>query len=419
MGYYSTTIQKGSTGNDVTEWQKFLNTQGYNIDVDGIFGDKTYNATIEFQRKKGIGTDGIVGEKTWGAAGYNLSASANDFSYDDFKYGDYEKSKDVQKAADAYYNYIDNNNPGKYQSQWQDNLNALMDKILNRKDFSYDLNGDALYQQYKDQYMTQGKLAMQDTIGQASAMTGGYGNSYAATVGNQAYQSYLGKLNEIVPELYQLALNRYNQEGEELYNQYGMLSDRENLDYGRYRDTLSDYLTERDYLANRYYTERDYDYSKYINERDFAYDIYSTDKNLAYQEYRNAIEDEQWQRSFEETQRQNEIAYYQWEREFEENKKQSNKTTSNNSTNTTNKTNTTTNNNKNDTTKVEPPKETASDYAGWDGSDWENYFAQIRQSEGKEAAQTELQRMIKAGLIKNVVYITMATRGVAGGLPGH
>ena len=44
-------------------------------------------------------------------------------------------------------------------------------KINNREKFAYDLNGDALYQQYKDQYMNLGKLAMQDTIGQASAMT--------------------------------------------------------------------------------------------------------------------------------------------------------------------------------------------------------------------------------------------------------
>jgi hypothetical protein len=75
-------------------------------------------------------------------------------------------------------------------------------------DFKYDLNGDALYQQYKDKYTQQGKLAMADAMGQASALTGGYGNSYAATVGNQAYQAYLGQLNDVIPELYQLAYDQ-------------------------------------------------------------------------------------------------------------------------------------------------------------------------------------------------------------------
>ena len=201
-----------------------------------------------------------------------------------------------------------------------------MNSIMNRDKFSYDLNGDALYQQYKDKYIQQGKLAMADTMGQEAAMTGGYGNSYAQSAGQQAYQAQLDNLNDIVPELYQMALDKYNQEGQELYNQYGMLSDRESQDYGRYRDTVSDYLTERDYLADRYDSERDYDYSKFNNERDFAYneysadralaydkyssdrslayDEYATDKNLSYEEYRAAIADEQWQKQYDESVRQ-------------------------------------------------------------------------------------------------------------------
>jgi hypothetical protein len=35
-----------------------------------------------------------------------------------------------------------------------------MSQIQNRPAFSYDVNSDALYQQYKDQYIRQGKLAM-------------------------------------------------------------------------------------------------------------------------------------------------------------------------------------------------------------------------------------------------------------------
>ena len=245
--------------------------------------------------------------------------SYGDFSYDDFKhedftYDDYKESDTVKQAGDALNTHLANK-PGEYQSQWQSQLDALMNSIMNRDKFSYDLNGDALYQQYKDKYIQQGKLAMADTMGQAAAMTGGYGNSYAQSVGQQAYQAQLDNLNDIVPELYQMALDKYNQEGQELYNQYGMLSDRESQDYGRYRDTVSDYLTERDYLAGRYDSERDYDYSKFNNERDFAYDKYSsdrslaydeyaTDKSLSYEEYRAAIADEQWQKQYDESVRQ-------------------------------------------------------------------------------------------------------------------
>lgn len=79
-------------------------------------------------------------------------------------------------------------------------------------------------------------MAMQDTMGRAAALTGGYGNSYAQRVGQQTYQGYLQGLNDKVPELYQLALDKYNQETSDLYNQYSLLGQRENQDYGRYRD---------------------------------------------------------------------------------------------------------------------------------------------------------------------------------------
>ena len=82
-------------------------------------------------------------------------------------------------------------------SEWADQLKTITDDILTRKKFTYDLNGDALYQQYKDKFIRQGKLAMGDAIGQASAMTGGYGNSWAQSVGQQAFQNQLQNLISI------------------------------------------------------------------------------------------------------------------------------------------------------------------------------------------------------------------------------
>lgn len=105
---------------------------------------------------------------------------------------------------------------------WQDQLDEILAQILNRKDFSYDLNGDALYQQYKDQYMLMGQQAMMDTMGQAAAMTGGYGNSYAQAAGQQAYNSHLQQLNNRIPELYSLALSKYQSDGNDLMDRYAI-----------------------------------------------------------------------------------------------------------------------------------------------------------------------------------------------------
>ena len=305
--YYSGTLQKGSQGDEVKKWQEYLNTQGYGLSVDGDFGDKTYNATIDYQTKNGLGADGIVGEKTWGKAGYTLSPSTQTFAYDDFKYKDYNESDSASvtaagenktKADDAVKNY------GDFSYSNDETFKGIIDKILNREKFSYDFNGDALYQQYKDKYIQQGKMAMQDTMGQAAAMTGGYGNSYAASVGNQAYQASLQNLNDVIPELYQMAYDKYNQEGQDLYNQYGMLSDDRNTQYAMYNDKYNKLVADRDYYADAYNTERNYDYNKYMDGRDFEYDKYSTDKSYAYQQHRDAIADEQWNKTFDEGVRQ-------------------------------------------------------------------------------------------------------------------
>ena len=298
-------LSYGSQGSDVTELQKLLNQNGYQLDEDGIFGDKTQEAVKNYQQKNNLDVDGIVGNNTWGAltkaqtSATTPSAATNT----GFQYGSYQES-DTVKQAQALLQQQLSQKPGQYQSEWQAQLDDTLSKILNREKFSYDLNGDALYQQYKDQYVTQGQQAMMDTMGQAQAMTGGYGNSYAQSVGQQTYQGYLQQLNDKVPELYQLALNKYQMEGDALQDQYALLGAQENQDYGRYRDQVSDYNTDLDRLQNRYDTERDYDYGKWTDGRDFAYGQYADDRAYDYQAGRDQVADSQWQKEFDEAVRQ-------------------------------------------------------------------------------------------------------------------
>ena len=330
-----TTVSQLAKENNIANWDNIR--AGDLLTISGV---KTSSITDPLGvNKPSTDTNASSADTSESSTGFQYKDFEYDktFDYGDFSYGDYEES-DTVKAAKAALEAQLAQKPGEYQSQWQAQLDATINKILNREKFSYDFNGDALYQQYKDKYIQQGKMAMADTMGQAAAMTGGYGNSYAATVGNQAYQQSLQQLNDIVPELYQMAYDRYNQEGQDLYNQYAMLGDRENTDYGRYRDTVADWQTERDYLTGRYDSERDYDYSKYtddrnfkynqyandrdfaygqfVDDRNFAYGQYADDKSYAYNDYRNAIEDARKQAEFDEAVRQyNEQFQYQKDRD--------------------------------------------------------------------------------------------------------
>ena len=297
-------LSYGSKGSDVETLQELLNQNGYSLDVDGIFGSKTQAAVKDYQTKNNLAVDGIAGNETWGSlsGGKTSTGSTSQAGAADkgFSYGDYQQSDAVQQAYQLLQQQL-GNKPGAYQSQYQDQIGALIDQITNRDKFSYDLNGDALYQQYKDQYTQQGKMAMMDTMGQAQAMTGGYGNSYAQAVGQQAYQGYLQQLNEVMPELYGMALDQYNQEGQDLLNQYSLLAGQDEQEYGRYRDEVSEYYTQLQQAYDQYNTERDYDYSKWADERDFAYGQYSDDRAYDYQEERDKVSDEQWQKEYEES----------------------------------------------------------------------------------------------------------------------
>jgi len=151
------------------------------------------------------------------------------------------------------------NKPDAYNSKYQSQIDSTLDKILNRKEFSYDFNADPLYQQYKDQYVRLGNEASMNAVANASALTGGYANSYATTAGAQANQQYLQQLNNVIPELYNMAMNKYQMEGDQLNNQYSVLTDTEDRAYGQYRDTVGDYQADRNYFQNAYDTMAGHD----------------------------------------------------------------------------------------------------------------------------------------------------------------
>jgi len=194
----------------------------------------------------------------------------------------YKESDIVKKAAEELASHL-KNKPNDYVSPYAAQIEELYNRFVNRPDFSYDFNADPLYQQYKDQYVQLGNLAMRDAMGQAAALTGGYGSSYAQTVGQQAYDAYLQQLNNVIPELYQLAYQRYRGETEDLLNQWNMLQQQESTAYGRYRDEVQDFYDYLDFLLRNYQGERQFDYGKHIDARDFEYQKYIDEQRLKQQ----------------------------------------------------------------------------------------------------------------------------------------
>lgn len=216
------TVKYGSSGDDVRELQRRLNGAGYNVAVDGNFGNQTQQAVRDYQRDKNLTIDGIVGSQTWGSLTGTGAATGQSMNLQD----------------------VTSRKPGAYQSRNQGLIDQLYDQIVNRKPFQFNLEGNALYEQYKDSYKRMGQQAMQDTMGQAAGLTGGYGSSYSQNVGQQAYNAYMQQLNDIVPDIYAQELSRYDQDAQNLYNQYSLLQNRESQDYAMWADAYDRWFAE-------------------------------------------------------------------------------------------------------------------------------------------------------------------------------
>lgn len=246
-------LKIGSKGDEVKQLQTALNATGnYNLKVDGIFGKDTDKAVRDYQGKNKLSVDGIAGVKTLGALGVTEKQPAVS-----------AKPASVSIRDQAMQNYLNlqANKPGEYGKPYAQQIDDAYKSIMNREAFNYDFNGDPLYQLYKDQYVQGGQTAMQDTMAQAAALTGGYGNSYASAVGNQAYQQYLKGLNDVIPELQQAAYNRYLNEGQEMADRLNTLMALDNNEYNRWSDDYNRWNSELSNSYNIYDNERNVDYN--------------------------------------------------------------------------------------------------------------------------------------------------------------
>lgn len=167
-----------------------------------------------------------------------------------------------QDAVTAAQNLL-NQQMGSYKSQYGGQIDSLIQQLQGQKPFEYDVNTDPLYLQLRDQWMRDGKLAMEDTMGQAAQLTGGYGNSYAQTAGQQVYNGYLRGVNEMIPQLKEAARADYDAENAYLMQQLGLLMDQDDQDYSRWMDELQrqqyaeqlEYDRGRDQLADQRYQD--------------------------------------------------------------------------------------------------------------------------------------------------------------------
>lgn len=221
---------------------------------DKIQGYKdAWNKAYEAGDQAGMDAAHAAAEAIRENAGY--SGGSNGGAYNVLAKGD--SSSGESSGGGGSFSY---ESAPSYVSKYQSQIDELAQQILNRDAFSYDPETDPTYQQYKQSYTKNGQRAMQDTLGQVSARTGGLASSYAGSAAQQTYDNYMSALADKIPELRQLAYEMYQDEGNTMLNNLGVLQGLEQSDYNQYLNQLSQYNTDRSFDYGLFSDQRNYDY---------------------------------------------------------------------------------------------------------------------------------------------------------------
>lgn len=363
---YKAKIDEAIKNGDYASASRYEQSRNEKIEKEGLSYEKTYNYT------KPNGVSDVNYNKA--NSSFNKSNDVNNWdSKTENSYSNLESISNEDAISNKTWNKINNSGfvvPGavreadaylasqlqKIQSgktSYSDQVKEMMDKIANREKFSYDVDTDPLFQQALASAMNSGKQAMQDTIGQASALTGGYGSTYATTAGNQAYNDFIEDAYDNLPQYYQMAMEAYQMEGDEMYRQLGMYNDADDKEYNRnvtaydatyqhrnrmydetyqmFRDNKSDAFAIANLELNEHGQKVSDAYNLYNATSNQADKLYQREYNswldsvnMAYQMMQMQNNDWWNQTNFDYQVKRDEVADSKWEKEFALNEKYTN-----------------------------------------------------------------------------------------------
>lgn len=167
-----------------------------------------------------------------------------------------------------------------YENTFAQQQKDLLDRILNREDFSWSKETDPQWSSYKKSYLREGDRATANALAKASAASGGRPSSHAVNAATQAGDYYATKLNDVIPTLYQQAYERYLDEYNMKLKDLNTVNQQEQLDYAKYLDRLGQFNTDRGFAYQNYADDYDrlrsqladvqgqdqIDYARYLDE---------------------------------------------------------------------------------------------------------------------------------------------------------
>lgn len=221
-------------------------------------------------------------------------------------YMDEEKKKDY--VSDYMNNYANINV----------NTQQLIDSYLKKasQNYSFDPSASKVYQDAVKRYSEMGKRAMEDTMGKAAALTGGYGSSYATVAGQQAYNQYMQQLPEVERQIRAQDYAEWQNNLNNALNAANLALNIDNLNYTRGFNERQFQFQQDQANQSQSNWEKQFDYQKLLDERSQS----NWEKQFAYQRSQDAADRAYKQQLLDYQKQQDAQSQSNWEKEYEQNK---------------------------------------------------------------------------------------------------
>ena len=153
---------------------------------------------------------------------------------------------------------------------------VALDKIINRDAFKYSPENDVVFNSYKNQYQRSADEALRKILNENNTSIEGASGAVMSDA-MAARDAELGKINDVIPELYQDAYNRYVQEDSLRRNDLDavrlLANDYYNRHYAANRDQIND--TNEAMASERAEKQRIFDNERTLKQQQFENDIYT------------------------------------------------------------------------------------------------------------------------------------------------
>ena len=126
-----------------------------------------------------------------------------------------------------------------YKGTYSEQIDKAVSDYLGTDQFSFNPNNSSTYQQIRNQYLSDGKKAMEDTLASGALLSGGHNNSAALVAGQQVYNDYLKGVTDAIPTLEAQEYERYQNELNKKLADIELLSGLDDAEYSRYLDVIN------------------------------------------------------------------------------------------------------------------------------------------------------------------------------------